>query len=171
MSYPTNAKFFVGVDPGLTGGIVVLDADGGILSKSIMPRREDGSIDSERVFDILPTKVLGIDDVFLTIEKVWSFPNQGVSSTFTFGKATGVIIGALETALSVRAYEVSPQTWQRNLWGNVENTKKAAVEFAETNWPEETFLATARSRKPHQGMIDAACLAEWSRRNWKSVTE
>jgi hypothetical protein len=172
MNYPIHPRFFVGVDPGLTGGIVVLDEEGSVLGKSPMPRREDGSIDSGRLTLCVPSKCKSLPhEIFLTVEKVWAFKSQGVSSTFTFGKVTGVAIGALESFLGTRAYEVSPQTWQRNLWSNVEDPKEAAREFVAGNWPEESFLATSRSKKPHQGMVDAACLAEWSRRNWRIVVE
>jgi hypothetical protein len=50
--------------------------------------------------------------------------------------------------------------------GNVEKgqTKPAALSKARQLWPGETWLATARSSKPHEGLIDAALIAEWARR-------
>ena len=159
-------SFFLGVDPGKSGGLVVLDREGSIVSKAVMPVRTDGSIDSDGVGQAIPSLVIGLgDDVLPIVEKVWSMPGQGVCSMFTFGRVTGQVIGALEVYLGRRVHEVAPQSWQRGLWGPAEDPKAAAREFAERNWPEETFLATRRSRKPHQGLVDAACLAEWGRRN------
>ena len=44
------------------------------------------------------------------VEKVGAMPNQGVSSMFTFGRAAGIIEGAL-AALNVPVTYVTPQTW------------------------------------------------------------
>jgi hypothetical protein len=43
-------------------------------------------------------------------------------------------------------------------------TKPRALEVASRTWPEEDWLATPRSSKPHEGLIDAALIAEYGRR-------
>jgi crossover junction endodeoxyribonuclease RuvC len=46
------------------------------------------------------------------VEKVGAMPNQGVSSMFAFGRAAGIIEGAL-SALSVPVTYITPQTWMK----------------------------------------------------------
>jgi hypothetical protein len=43
------------------------------------------------------------------------------------------------------------------------DTKPAALAKAKQLWPEETFLASARSTKPHEGIVDAYLIAEYGR--------
>jgi hypothetical protein len=61
--------------------------------------------------------------------------------------------------------------WQRVFWtkpkmpeGMKFDTKAAALNQANQLWPDNDWTATKRSRKPHDGMIDAALIAEAGRR-------
>lgn len=45
------------------------------------------------------------------------------------------------------------------------DTKPRALAKALQLWPGETFLASERCRVPHDGMIDAALIAEYGRIN------
>jgi len=46
------------------------------------------------------------------VEKVGAMPNQGVTSMFAFGRAAGIIEGAL-AALNVPVTYVTPQAWMK----------------------------------------------------------
>lgn len=98
---------FLGIDPGSTGGIAIVYHDRtGKLYKS-------SAIDAE-VVDII-REIQKVDNPSMAIiERVASFPGQGISSTFTFGKRFGVIRGAL-LALRIPMIDVPPQTWQKTL--------------------------------------------------------
>jgi hypothetical protein len=58
-----------------------------------------------------------------------------------------------------------PQAWQRVMLPNCAkgDTKPAALAKAKQLWPAETWLATNRSTKPHDGLVDAALIAEFGR--------
>jgi hypothetical protein len=43
------------------------------------------------------------------------------------------------------------------------DTKPAALARARQLWPAESWLASPRCSKPHDGMIDAALIAEYGR--------
>jgi hypothetical protein len=43
-------------------------------------------------------------------------------------------------------------------------TKRAASELARRLWPDESFFATERCKTPHDGLVDAALIAEYARR-------
>jgi hypothetical protein len=60
----------------------------------------------------------------------------------------------------VPALFVYPQTWQRAVLGKFPagQSKATALRTARRLWPFSDFLATPKSRKPHDGMIDAALI-------------
>ncbi len=83
----------------------------------------------------------------------------------------GILIGAIEASLP--EYEIyvvrsgnSKDSWQRHMLGKLEQgkTKEAALAAAEAIWLEENWLASPRSRVPHDGLVDAALIAEHVRR-------
>lgn len=174
MSY----RYFVGVDPGLEGGIAVLNAKGDVEALSVMPVRDDGTIDSDKIMDAVPTRIISLDnEVLPVVEQVWAMPGQGVCSMFKFGRVTGQVIGALELYLDTRVREVAPQTWQRALWGSAEDSKAAARSYAEKNFPgvnlkvsKSTGKPSARVKNSHQGLVDALCIADYGRKNWHLLT-
>lgn len=155
---------FIGIDPGLTGGIVVLDPAGRVAHKQAVSRRADGELDvgGMRELAAFASGPAG-GPPLLVVEHVWAFSGQGVSSSFTFGKVTGVATGAAEAYLGVPARKAAPRTWQRAVLGPCGDTKAAAREFVVRRWPGESFRATDRSRRPHPGLVDAACIAEYAR--------
>lgn len=97
----------IGVDPGKSGGIALIDPEGPVVYVYSMP-------DTERaVWDLI--QELSVESVsYAAIEKVHSFPGQGVKSTFTFGQGYGFLRGCL-TAAGIPFEEVRPQEWMRGL--------------------------------------------------------
>jgi hypothetical protein len=77
----------------------------------------------------------------------------------------GVIRGILE-AYNIRHVRIAPRTWQAEMLGKVPKgeTKAHARAKAREIWPDEDWLATPRSKKAHEGFIDAALIAEFYRR-------
>jgi len=100
---------FLGIDPGIGGGVSLINSRGRILHYTQMPTTE---------FDIwyLFNEDIGCTDnlKIAYIEKVASMPKQGVVSMFTFGKNYGSLRMAL-TASLIPFEEVTPSTWQRGL--------------------------------------------------------
>lgn len=98
---------FLGIDPGQNGGLALLTPDG-IAQAFRMPHTE---ADVARLFEarIEPACI-----VYCLIEKVHSFPDQGVASSFTFGRGVGLLIGLL-LAHEIPHEEMPPQAWQKAL--------------------------------------------------------
>lgn len=159
---------YVGVDPGLDGGIVVLDKAGRVTGMMVMPRTEDGRIDTLALRSSVP---LTTADTLLAVEKTWAFPGQGVVSVFTFGRVSGHIIGALEMLLGVKAWEISPQVWQKPTIGRVDDPKAACRAYVADHFPDvdlkyskKTGQPSNRVKNPHQGLVDALVIADYARR-------
>ena len=90
----------LGIDPGLSGGIALLDSQEGPQVWR-MPATETD------LWDI----IVGAHADAAWIEKVSSSPQMGVTSAFTFGRGYGSLLMAL-TACGVPFTEVLPRKWQ-----------------------------------------------------------
>jgi hypothetical protein len=65
----------------------------------------------------------------------------------------------------LRYHRITPQQWQKPMLNCAKGeTKKAALTKARSLWPSQSWLASAQCRTPHDGMIDAALIAEYARR-------
>ncbi len=116
----------IGIDPGKDGGIAIY-FDNGNLEVVKMPDTEKDTYEQLRsVSDEDPRFV----NVFL--EKVHSFPGQGVSSTFKFGQGYGFLRGII-CSLEYPLHDVEPRRWQQNLGcltkGNKNVTKQKAQQL------------------------------------------
>jgi hypothetical protein len=151
----------IGIDNGLTGGIVaVSDHRASIIGMSVMPvkgKAKGNEVDSEAVFLFLmqwPRK-----DITVILETPGKH-SPGVMALCSMWDSYGAIRSILETR-GYRHHRIAPQTWQKAVLGNLEKgqTKPAALSRAKQLWPDESFLATAKSTKPHDGLVDAALIA------------
>ncbi len=151
----------LGIDPGLDGGLAVLSQDGLVIE--VMPTLGEGkrTVDANALVEWLRQLSHGYgspDHAYL--ELVGAMPGQGVTSMFSFGEGYGVIKGVL-VALHIPYTLVSPRKWQGAVLGAHAkgDSKGAAAVRAAQLFPGVNFRASARSRKPHDGMVDAALLA------------
>jgi len=67
------------------------------------------------------------------VEKVSSMPNQGVSSTFAFGRAVGVISAVCELT-RYNVHLVTPQRWKKHF--HLTADKNESLDMARYLWPE-----------------------------------
>lgn len=149
----------IGIDPGKKGGIALVSAKGGLTHVYPMP-------EAEREIVRLLRLVCGTSRHGLTVayvEKVGAMPGNGVVSMFSFGRNVGILIGTLH-AEGVPVHEIRPKEWQTICVKNKPTPKSRALATARKLWPGQAFLATKRSKIPHDGMIDAALIAEYGRR-------
>jgi crossover junction endodeoxyribonuclease RuvC len=152
----------LGVDPGLSGGLAIRAKEGLIYEP--MPV-VGGEIDLAALTRWLRAHRDEIEVAL--IEKVSAMPKQGVSSTFKFGDGFGSIKGIL-TALGIPFELVGPQKWMRVMHAGIKPDlpSKARSQLAASRiFPAISFLATARSRVPHEGMVEASLIAEYG---WRS---
>ena len=150
-----------GIDPGLTGGLAILDDGGAPIFASSLLLIAGREVDSHWLRDTLDS--FNVSCVFL--EHSHAFPKQGVSSAFTYGVVWGTIYA---TCLSVCAVVlVSPPKWHKAMCAGTPTdapTKARALIAAERLFPGVDLKASAKSRKPHEGMVDALLICEFGRR-------
>jgi hypothetical protein len=95
---------YIGIDPGVAGGIAMLNDAGEIVAAVKMPATEHD------VFAFL-CESLGEEPARAVLERVSSSPQMGVVSAFTFGRGYGALRMAL-TVAEIPFDEVSPRKWQ-----------------------------------------------------------
>lgn len=158
---------YIGVDNGLTGGLVALsDHPGPPIDVIAMPTRgKSKGNEVDAVFVDLWIRDL-CDVQFVTI--ILETPGKhspGAQALCSMWDS----YGALRAICEVRGYRhhrITPQAWQKVMLPGCAkgDTKPAALAACRRLWPDETWLATGRSSVPHTGLIDAALIAEHGRR-------
>ena len=150
----------VGCDPGAFGAIAILDTETRHLTIIDMPiikakrgPRVVNQVDPALLAQALRPRIRENDQAY--VEKTWAMPGQGVSSSFAFGRAGGVLEGVLAT-LGATVTLVPPATWTKTM--RFFKGKDASRERAIELFPE---YATMFSRKKDDGRADAALLAVW----------
>lgn len=158
-------KNILGVDPGLNGGLVVINADGEIVAKTVVPifdgKRKEYDIKSIEAF--IRQNNVGL----AVLEKSTTRPLQSAQSTFTTGKGFGMY-WAIFHVMGIKLALVSPQVWQKAIIQSPKGeSKQYAMLYCARTWPREEWRATPRSKNPHDGLCDAACLAAYGLQHTK----
>lgn len=148
----------VGIDPGATGAIVVLEDDHPIekpIEWITMPVMKVGSatrVNAAALADFLES----VDPVEVYVEQVGAMPGQGVSSMFNFGHNVGTVMGVLG-ALKIPYSLVTPQSWKKAA-GLIGKDKDAARARAIQLWPDWRVLD---KKGEGQAYADAALIARY----------
>lgn len=157
---------YIGIDNGLSGGLVIIE-DRKILELMTMPVTVAGNGRNEYdIFSIVKVLEKYQKDSVMIIEKAQAMPKLGVVQAFSFGKLYGIMLG-LATALKIPYNIVYSRTWQKEMFRDIssDNTKQASIIVAKQLYPDESFLATPRSKKPHNGLTDALLLCVYAQRH------
>jgi hypothetical protein len=155
----------IGIDNGLTGGLVAISSiTGCIVEKRVMPiqgKSKGNEVDTAAVFTFLDQ--WDRTDITAILETPGKH-SPGLQALCSMWDSYGAIRAVLETR-GIRHHRIAPQTWQKAVLGNVQKgqTKPAALSRCRQLWPDESFLATSRSTKPHEGLVDAALIGEYGR--------
>jgi hypothetical protein len=165
---------YIGIDPGLDGGIAVIriGANGVFTEIYDTPvyevksakktRREMNLVGIVNLF----VGVIGLSVpaspnlVFVVLEKVHSMPEQGVSSSFNFGRGFGQWEGIL-AAMEIPYMLVDPRRWKAEMMPDMGKDKDAARMIAGRLFPQ---AVSKLSRKKDDGRAEALLLAEYGRR-------
>ncbi|MCL4759849.1 MAG: hypothetical protein KJZ96_16050 [Rhodocyclaceae bacterium] len=155
-------RLFIGVDPGLSGALAVLDECGALVRVISMPTAPHGK--TRRVCGRSLRAALEEDGrpvALCMLEQVASRPGQGAPSVFTFGRAYGAVEGVL-AALALPVDYVTPNVWKRafGLTSDKGESIRKACDLipALACWP--------RKQGPTHDQAEAVLIAEFGRRRW-----
>lgn len=158
----------VGIDPGAKGGIVALH-NGKLLDKYVMPLNEDGTINNKMLASYIKSFTCYDCEVRFGLEKVHSLFGMSAKSNFSFGQNFQAPISALDIVGASWEF-VQPKTWQKDIFegmNDIKNskgkrdTKKMALMACQRMYPDVDLRPTERSKKFHDGLVDALCIAEY----------
>lgn len=148
---------FIGIDPGVSGGIAVLNSSLKVLLAERMPQTSAPAI-------TLLRRAIGYADgqaVHAALELVHSSPQMGVKSAFTFGRVYGRL-EMLLAAAGVAYLNPTPQRWQGALNCRTRGDKAVTLRLARHLFRSQVVVTNATA--------DALLIAEFCRRFHSSVT-
>lgn len=158
---------YLGVDPGLQGGLAVIENKKVTLIDipTIVEKKKNGKIrnkyDVNAIADIF--KGFPAGNTFALIESVTAMPGQGVISMMSIGYGAGLYHGIL--AMQRISYEIiHPKRWQKefHISSAAGDTKSQGFQIATRLFPG-TVLASPRGRL-FTGRIDSLLICEYCRR-------
>lgn len=138
---------YLGIDPGVSGGLAALRADGGVQGVAKMPET-DG--------DVLAwlAHLQKVHGCYAVLERVSASPQMGVVSAFTFGRGYGALQMALHAA-GIPYDLITPGTWQRALRCLSRGDKSVTKARAQALFP---------GLRVTHAIADALLIAEYARR-------
>jgi crossover junction endodeoxyribonuclease RuvC len=148
---------YVGVDPGINGGLAAVEITGGaapVLVECIdIPVIGTGA--KERVDAAAIRKFIDRHQpICALIERAQALPKQGSSSGFKYGRAVGAIEAAI-VLCSIPMEIIEPSAWKR-YWHLPGKDKEAARQKALQLFPD---AHAALARKRDHGRAEAALIA------------
>jgi crossover junction endodeoxyribonuclease RuvC len=166
--------FLIGVDPGFTGGIGILDSKGRFVAVHDMPliKTETGKVKIVNLKRVRETKQevdgVGFRNIVTAykksrgvIEAVHAMPEQGVVSVFNFGLSYGIALGVMQ-CLDLNPVKISPNKWKKDM--KLNSDKSVSIEKARELFPEASeFLKL----KKHDGRAESLLLAYYLYRYMK----
>ena len=107
----------IGIDPGLSGAIAVLE-DNKVLNIFDIPVMSEGKknkrqLNSALLVSLLKQNISKNEEIAVVVEQVNAMPGQGVTSMFNFGQTFGAIKGIC-AALGLPIFFVRPSKWKKH---------------------------------------------------------
>jgi hypothetical protein len=184
-------EVFLGIDPGFTGYIVLIDDQGNylerfktpcIVEKKSIKRNKDkynkkgklvwkkGHIstktstvlDEEQIVEYLSNLIDRFSKINICIEKQHAITGQGLASTAKNMYGFGFWVG-VSRALGFNTHVISAVDWQKEFSDeSIEDKKEASIDSV-TSWNKDICLKkTKRSKKADHNLADAINIARYT---------
>lgn len=155
---------FLGIDPGLTGAVALIDGNGELLSMHDTPTLLVKGAKNRHVY-LEPAMITILESckdtgnlLLVGIENVHAMPAQGVTSMFSMGMGFGLWLGMI-TTMRMPYTRVEPLAWKKKMGIVAKSDKNASIIRA-----LQLFPSASLTRKKDHGRADALLLAEYARR-------
>ena len=150
----------IGIDPGLSGAIAVLE-NNKVLSIFDMPVMSEGKknkrqLNSAQLVKLLKDNILNNEEISVVVEQVNAMPGQGVTSMFNFGQTFGAIKGVC-AALNLPIFFVRPSKWKKH-FELINSSKDASRTKVIEMYP---YIAEKLSKKKDVNKSDAILIARY----------
>ena len=150
----------IGIDPGLSGAIAVLE-DNKVLNIFDIPVMSEGKknkrqLNSALLVSLLKENINKDEEVAVVVEQVNAMPGQGVTSMFNFGQTFGALKGIC-AALELPIFFVRPSKWKK-YFELINSSKDASRTKAIEMYPK---LSNQLSKKKDVNKSDAILIARF----------
>ena len=150
----------IGIDPGLSGGIAILD-NSKVVKLFDMPIMPDGKknkrqLNSALLVKLIKDNIKNLEDTVMVVEQVNAMPGQGVTSMFNFGQTFGAIKGIC-AALGLPIFLVRPAKWKKH-FELINSSKDSSRTKAIEMYP---FISERLSKKKDVNKSDAILIARY----------
>jgi hypothetical protein len=164
---------FLGIDPGKSGGLAILDYEGRVIELTRMPKvRGEDEIDEVGVWQWISRHLTAPVKCVVWIEKVSGYIGNAHtgSSMFEFGVSYGGLRMAVVAAQGYGHNEVLPQDWQRYLGIEPRRKKKGTYKGESKPAFKGRLKAFAQRLYPdvkvENATADALLIALYGKRVW-----
>ena len=152
--------YIMGIDPGFSGAIAVLDPDLKVDSVMDMPIIKVGKkreLDEARLADLF--KMWQGKSITVGLEKSQTMPNQGIVSSGRYMASYGFLRG-LCVGNGIPYHLIQPQSWKKAMMPDMGKEKGASIQKVSQLHPELTL-----TRVKDHGIADAVIIAIYLRKN------
>ena len=152
--------YIMGIDPGFSGAIAVLDPDLRVDSVMDMPIIKVGKkreLDEARLADLF--KMWQGKSITVGLEKSQTMPNQGIVSSGRYMASYGFLRG-LCVGNGIPYHLIQPQSWKKAMMPDMGKEKGASIQKVSQLHPELTL-----TRVKDHGIADAVLIARYLRKN------
>ena len=172
----------IGIDPGLSGGLCVLNDKKGIIDILKMPicsrpNRKGNYIDLEKIYEFITdysryNEYKDNDTLYgIFIERQFILRSQGMSSGSKTMYQSGLLYGMCFAECD-NLQEINAKDWQNEIFKKVNqskvnkynfatDTKLQSIAYVEQNFDRNYLFTSSRQTKPSDGIADAICIASF----------
>ena len=152
----------IGIDPGLSGAIAVLE-NNKVLNIFDIPVMSEGKknkrqLNSALLVNLLKENINKEEEVTVVVEQVNAMPGQGVTSMFNFGQTFGALKGIC-AALELPIFFVRPSKWKKH-FELINSSKDASRTKAIEMYPK---LSNQLSKKKEVNKSNTILIARYFR--------
>ena len=150
----------IGIDPGLSGAIAVLE-NNKVINIFEIPVMSEGKknkrqLNSALLVNLLKENINKEEEVAVVVEQVNAMPGQGVTSMFNFGQTFGALKGIC-AALELPIFFIRPSKWKKH-FELINSSKDASRTKAIEMYPK---LSKQLSKKKDVNKSDAILIARF----------
>ena len=150
----------IGIDPGLSGAIAILE-NNKVINIFEIPVMSEGKknkrqLNSALLVNLIKENINQDEEVAVVVEQVNAMPGQGVTSMFNFGQTFGALKGIC-AALELPIFFVRPSKWKKH-FELINSSKDASRTKAIEMYPQ---LSKQLAKKKDVNKSDAILIARF----------
>ena len=150
----------IGIDPGLSGAVAILE-NNKVINIFYIPVMTEGKknkrqLNSALLVSLIKKNTVNQDEVVVVVEQVNAMPGQGVTSMFNFGQTFGALKGIC-AALELPIFFVRPSKWKKH-FELINSSKDASRTKVIEMYPK---LSNQLSKKKDVNKSDAILIARF----------